>query len=439
MDYKETLPAGCPPAEALPAIDGQIIFRLVDANPATDKDFKSQRAAKPHARKLRGRIGMKTLQIKSTLYYYDGPQILELRDSFGGSYVGILTSTTEDGDQYLATGVSPESLRRFRAGLLDLRELLLEFGQESWYLSERMVSLDNEIAFKHQTAALTDTELLPDAGFILYDEPVVSEALAEARSRNNFVTEVTVTPPEAASDHRIRVNTYAGLLVHFQKLVKFAYGSARRELSLTARRMLDLSEAHLLDVVVPASEGSFRFLLESVSTPDMLGQSEVARAFSRIDDLFSVVADTKLSLEKVKQNRGHFAGVYIAMLEFLDEHKMGLQYSWADPVSMKSHTFSIKQSEVKSLVAAFSGLADVGSEETELVGSLEKADGRSGQWRLKTPEGRFSGKRADTSPSLLGLQIGNRYRFKCMEKIEEFSGTGRELRTLYLLEHEELA
>ena len=50
MDYKETLPAGCPPAAALPATDGQVVFRLVDANPATDNDFKSQRALRPHAK-----------------------------------------------------------------------------------------------------------------------------------------------------------------------------------------------------------------------------------------------------------------------------------------------------------------------------------------------------------------------------------------------------
>ena len=38
-------------------------------------------------------------------------------------------------------------------------------------------------------------------------------------------------------------------------------------------------------------------------------------------------------------------------------------------------------------------------------------------------------------PSLEGLKIGGRYQFTCLEEIEE-SESGREQRTLYLVEHE---
>jgi hypothetical protein len=47
-----------------------------------------------------------------------------------------------------------------------------------------------------------------------------------------------------------------------------------------------------------------------------------------------------------------------------------------------------------------------------------------------------SGKVRDGGPSLDGLKAGGRYRFSCVEEIEEVEGTGREQRTLYLLEHE---
>jgi len=70
-----------------------------------------------------------------------------------------------------------------------------------------------------------------------------------------------------------------------------------------------------------------------------------------------------------------------------------------------------------------------------LMGSLQKADNGKGDWRLATDEGEFSGKIKPDGPSLEGLKIGGRYQFTCLEEIEE-SQSGREQRTLYLVERE---
>ena len=47
MRYREPLPQGCPPDEAVEVSTEWQVFRLVRTNPPTDSDFRSQRAERP--------------------------------------------------------------------------------------------------------------------------------------------------------------------------------------------------------------------------------------------------------------------------------------------------------------------------------------------------------------------------------------------------------
>jgi hypothetical protein len=248
--------------------------------------------------------------------------------------------------------------------------------------------------------------------------------------------EISVDPPEAAEEHRIHVGTLVGLLGYVQTMVKHAYGAALRDLPLEARRAIDRLDAHLLDVVVPATTGSFRVVLESAKIPDLLGQSELARALCRVDALFEKASDPQLALATIKANRGHLAGAYLRLLRFMVQHRTGLRYSWAEPSFSKANSRAITEQEAGPLVTVFSGVSNLGAESVDLVGALEKADVVSGAWRIATTDGKYSGGIKKGGPSLEGLKIGSRYRFSCLEEIEEHKATGREERTLYLVEHE---
>ena len=379
---------------------------------------------------------MKTVQHTTTLFYYDGPQIFEARDKIGGHYVAVMVAPENDHDRYLVVGVAPEGLRLFRSGMVDLRSLLVEWAEGEWYLSTVENGLNALLPLVAQPGPLLATDLLPEPGFLLHDAPATTETLREARERNNLVLEVAVEPPEAAEEHRIRVGTLVGLLGHVQTLVKHAYGVALRGLSLETRRAIDRLDAHLLDVVIPAAPGSFRVVMEAAKTPDLIGQSELARALDRVDELFANVGNPQEVLKLVKAHRGHFAGAYLRLLRFLVQNKTGLRYSWAEPMSSKPVSRVITEKEVPPLVEALSGISNLGAESVELAGTLEKANTVNRTWGIATPEGSFSGKIKEGGPSLAGLKIGSSYRFSCIEEIEEIEGTGREQRTLYLIEHE---
>jgi len=379
---------------------------------------------------------MKTIRHTTTLFYYDGPQVFEARDAIGGHYVAVMVEPQDGQDRYLVAGVVPERLRQFRSGTLDLRALLAESGEEGWYLAMTTAGLDQPLALIPQSAPLAESGLLPDAGFVLHDRPAEELALREARERNNLVLEIAADPPEAAEEHRIRVSTLIGLLGHVQMMVKHAYGAALRELTPDNRRAIDKTDAHLMDVVIPAAAGSFRVVLEAAKTPDMLGQSELARALQRVDVLFENAADPQKALATVKAHRGHLAGAYLRLLRFLVQHKTGLRYSWAEPGFAKANYRAVAEAEAGPLVDVLSGVSNLGGESVVLVGVFEKANRGTGAWGLLTVDGLFSGKVKEGGPSLEGLKIGGNYRFSCVEEIEEVEGTGREQRTLYLNEHE---
>jgi len=378
---------------------------------------------------------MKTIRHTTTLFYYDGPQVFEARDGIGGHYIAVLVEPQDGLDSYLVAGVAPERLRQFRAGTLDLRTLLTEGGAEEWYLA-RGADLEQPLALVPQTVPLAGSGFLPDAGFVLHDRPAEELALREARERNNLVLEIAAEPPEAAEEHRIRVGTLIGLLGHVQMMIKHAYGAALRTLSPGDRRAIDKTDAHMMDVVIPAAAGSFRVVLEAAKTPDLLGQSELARALQRVDELFENAGSPEQTLATVKAHRGHLAGAYLRLLRFLAQHKTGLRYSWAEPGFTKPNCRAVAEVEVGPLVDVLSGISNLGGEAVTLVGEFEKVNRGTGAWGLLTAEGLYSGKIREGGPSLDGLKVGGRYKFSCVEEIEEVEGTGREQHTFYLTEHE---
>lgn len=379
---------------------------------------------------------MKTINHTTTLFYYDGPQVFEAHDSIGGHYIAVMVEPENGQDRYLVAGAAPERLRQLRSGALDLRSLLIESGAEEWFLTVANKGLTQPLELIPQSAPLGDSGFLPDPGFVLHERPAEELALREARERNNLVLEIAAEPPEAAREHRIRVGTLIGLLSHVQTMIKHAYGAALRELSPGDRRAIDKTDAHLMDVVIAAAPGSFRVVLEAAKTPDLLGQSELARALLRVDVLFADAADPQKTLATVKTHRGHLAGAYLRLLRFLVEHRTGLRYSWAEPTFTQSRHRAVGEAEAGPLVDVLSGVSNLGGESVTLVGEFDKMNRSTGAWGLLTDEGLQSGKVREGGPSLDGLKAGARYKFTCVEEIEEVEGTGRELRTLYLIEHE---
>lgn len=383
---------------------------------------------------------MKTIKHSATLFYYDGIQIFEAHDIIGGHYIALLVQQRDENDQFLVCGVSPEQLQRFRVGEIDLRTLIVERADGEWYLAD-VHGFEDAILLSVSSSEEIPSEFLPEEGFVLRGmiEDRKELSLIEARSRNNVVLDLSLDPPESATGHRIHATTLSGILAHIQTLVKHAYARAIKDMSKEARKSMEKFEkidAHLLDVVVPAATGSFRLVLEATKPPDLFGFSEIVRALQKIDEITEVANDPKETIERLRKNQGHFAGAYMRLLNFIVKTDSGIRYSWAKPDDIHCTFRSVRQVEARPLFDELNKAENLSTESVTLVGPLRKADVDAGAWRIVDADsGDTSGKVKEGGPSLSHLETDKVYRFSCEEVIEEITGTGKEVRTLYLVDY----
>ena len=112
---------------------------------------------------------MKTIRHSATLYYYDCPQVFEARDSIGGHYIAVMVEPANGQDRYLVAGVPPERLRQFRRGMLDLKTLLLDEREDTWYLATIEHGLNQPLTLIEQATPLAESGMVPESGFVLHD------------------------------------------------------------------------------------------------------------------------------------------------------------------------------------------------------------------------------------------------------------------------------
>ena len=375
---------------------------------------------------------MKQIKYTNALFYYDGLQVFEANDSIGGHYVGVLTPPIGASDRYLVAGVRPENLRKFRSGSIDLRTLLVDSDKDERYLATVDNGLDNPLTLEALRTSIIDDSLLPERGFVLHDHLTDDYVLREARERNNLILELTVEPPEATSQHRIRASTLAEMLLRVQAMIRHAFRSQLKDHPTRKR----LPHDDMMDVIVPAAPGSFRIVLEAAALPDLFSSSRLGRALERIDVFFRNTDDPEVTLATARDFRGHLAGSYLKLLQFLEKQQTSLRYSWAEPKFTRPSRQTILHGEMRPLVEVLSSVTDLGHESITLEGAFESFNRASGSWGLLTSEGKRIGKTKDGDPSLDGLEVGGHYIFHCDEVIEELNISGRESRTLYLIRHE---
>ena len=132
---------------------------------------------------------MKTILPTETFVYYDGVAVFAGMDPVGNHYVGMIIDASESTDSYIVAGVSPEMLRSFRLGDVDLRTLFLQSPDENWYISRAECRPGDPLVLEPQAGSLLDTGYLPDEGFVLTDYVVGELTLQQAGDRGKAVDE----------------------------------------------------------------------------------------------------------------------------------------------------------------------------------------------------------------------------------------------------------
>lgn len=130
---------------------------------------------------------MKTILPTETFVYYDGVAVFAGADPVGNHYIGMIIDASGAADSYLVTEASPEMLRRFRSGDVDLRTLFLQSPDEKWYISRAEGGPGDPLVLEPQSGTLLETDYLPDEGFVLKDYAPGELALQQAGNRGNAI------------------------------------------------------------------------------------------------------------------------------------------------------------------------------------------------------------------------------------------------------------
>ena len=99
-----------------------------------------------------------------TLLVYDCELLLQAQDEQGQTYMVSHIGKCHGECEYIAVPVNPKSLSQYKAGRIDLRQLMLSGGRQTWY-SGRTTGNPGEMALERQESPLSGSPELPMAGF----------------------------------------------------------------------------------------------------------------------------------------------------------------------------------------------------------------------------------------------------------------------------------
>ena len=99
-----------------------------------------------------------------TLLLYDCELLFQAHDLQGQPYMVSHTGECYGECEYVAVPVDQRSLSEYRAGHMDLRDLMLTSEQEAWY-SAKVTANPGELTLERRETPLSDSPELPKKGF----------------------------------------------------------------------------------------------------------------------------------------------------------------------------------------------------------------------------------------------------------------------------------
>lgn len=372
----------------------------------------------------------KTFKHEATLDYCDGPLIIQLTDTIGGNYLGIVRDYD---DAFVVVGTPLELIHKFRCGVVDLKTVLLGSESDPWYLASFSEEQQTLKAIP-QFGKSIEHEISPDEGSFLHYHNVTNsdEISVLARNRGTTLIQLSLESIEIDRFKRLSADMFRTLLLRMQDLLASAcLGNVN------------------LDVVVPAQQGSFQVLLDASSSyQDTLGAySEFMTGLRTVDSLF--IASNEYGTEGFEQlieehsDKHGLIKAYYDLLLFLNNGNVSFAYGWFAP-SGRSHNNSLSLGQTRSLVASVSSLVkhrvDTVVKEVEISGVLVSCSLQNGSWvlinEMNTP---ISGRvRKGKRMTLSGLVIGKCYKFRCEQKASTNTILSKRIPNMYLVEYTEL-
>lgn len=380
----------------------------------------------------------KSVSYVKTLFYYDAPMIFHSKDKIGCDYISLLVEDTKDTFRYLSVPISRQKLGDFNKGNFDLLDIFSNPETNEYYILDTDEVLSSEFEISLYEDRPLPEKWMPEAGFYLTDQQETDEeVLEQAKELQKPVFHASLNVPESKFDTKIDTERLSSFLTVFQNFIKHAYNKACK-IKETYLPGLEPSDAHRL-IVNGFGPGSFTIKFESMDSGNLFGGCGLESSFELLDKAFEKIENPAEVLKVLEQNRGHFVSSYIKLLEYLTANNASLSYKWATPAFNKINSKNLSNEKITPLLEYLTQVENLGSEQIQFKGPVIGANINKGSWTILNQEDKteYSGKIKDGSDiSLKGIVIGTKkYQFDCEEVMEQVLGTGKEKKTVYLLNY----
>jgi hypothetical protein len=273
---------------------------------------------------------------------------------------------------------------------------------------------------------------VPKPGFRFTPQKISDDLLVkEAHNRHKAITHFSLNPPEAVAESKILIDHLSEGLQLFQKTVKYAYQNSLQRLGFGETIGVDSSDNYLFEVI-GVETGSFTLHLQTVASADLMGYSNIERAFNILDEINEVEDNPQKVLELVTKYKGHFASAYKNLLRFVIDNDIPISYKWAMPKQDTSITRNLYPFKAKPIYEIIKERTELESEYKTFIGHFTKVDINTNAWRLLSTSNNkeYSGiSETNLSGIVMDIQL---YEIECEEKMEIEVGTGREHTKLHL-------
>lgn len=378
------------------------------------------------------------LEYVETLLYYDLPNIFVGKDILGISYICLLVEIGELEDKFLCVPISPLRLQDYKKGNVDLRFVFERPESDEYYLAE----VSGFSISDFEITPIENNEFpqswLPDDGFF-HEIELQSENLVvrEAFERNRGISHWRLSPPESANEPKISAAKLAYGLQLINKIIKRAYQKSLALMESGAKeaiKALDYSD----NEVYAFSNGSFTIHMQTTMPADLLGFSQISRAYDIIDEVSQNIEDPDASIQSLSKYGGHFVSAYKDLLAFIVESNIPIDYEWSMPSRSDTTRRKFIPREAKPVLDALRRLREISTETKVITGYFTKVDETRNTWKIhsSSDDRDYYG---NSEISLAGITIHlKEYALICEEIMQEQPGTGREIPSLILKSFSEL-
>lgn len=349
---------------------------------------------------------------KESLDFYECELLFEAEDETGRKYIAVHDADFDSGCEYVVVPVIKNTLTEFKAGLTDLRTLMLSCEENIWYKTYIEVS-SQEIALILQESTILDGDVLPVQDYYISRSDISTTARRFSIENGRPAFAFAISGTSETDAHEIPSST----LMQFFRRINESLKQFVLELYPAAE-----PETYQLNMIASPNPSSFGVLLASPIQTNMFGDNHIISAFEQLTSLINADFEADSSLQEIERHSSATLKEIGRTTQTIISTGTDVTVEWSAGRVGKSGTARISNDDARKMAEKLSTIKRPITSTVILVGRLDAINVTYRSWSIITEDaGKLSGRIQGDGTSLEGRTTGKRYRIVCDQTIDEMA------------------